>query len=355
MLYESLQNYTNQSITYLLTLLYKHFPFQSYEDSFHIDKKDSNVKQQNMNTVKMEFSKKNEFQQVKEKVYEKLAFLSPLKLDIPKDSIVDGDNNKLLVHFSTDESKELYEIFIYFNHYYVSGPFMFSLLNELSMSPPPIFLKTNYCLPFYYMFHFVSYVITQLWHTTFLNYKYYDKKPTYSTNMIHKKSLFSSNKRYDTYLQILKHIHAGLRTTRPLTVGLAMAFEPLPYLNNNVGIVLIEYTANDTAETLQKKIKDNFYHAYVTNLFLQIPTLLSSSGSNIRNLLDCIISSMYIKSDLNMKIAWNVAKAPVEEVYVGNISQIRTDGSIDLNIVFSSSSKQFQIDERLIEKEYFNN
>ena len=54
MLYESLQNYTNQSITYLLTLLYKHFPFQSNEDSFHIDKKDSNVKQQNMNTVKIE-------------------------------------------------------------------------------------------------------------------------------------------------------------------------------------------------------------------------------------------------------------------------------------------------------------
>lgn len=54
MLYESLQNYTNQSITYLLTLLYTHFPFQSYEDSFHIDKKDSNVKQQNMNTVKIE-------------------------------------------------------------------------------------------------------------------------------------------------------------------------------------------------------------------------------------------------------------------------------------------------------------
>jgi len=222
------------------------------------------------------------------------------------------------------------------------------------MSTPPIFLKTNYCLSFYYMFHFVSFVITQLWNTTFLNYKYYEKKDTYSSNMIHKKSLFSSNKRYDTYLQILKHIHAGLHTTRPLTVGLAMAFEPLPYLNNNVGIVLIEYTANDTAESLQKKIKDNFYHAYVTNLFLQIPTLLSSSSTNIRNLLDCIISSMYIKSDLNMKIAWNVAKAPVEEVYVGNISQIRSDGSTDLNIVFSSSSKQFQIDERLIEKEYFN-
>ena len=349
MLYESLQNYTNQSITYLLTLLYKHFPFQSYEDSFHIDKKDS--KQQNMNTVKMEFSKKNEFQQVKEKVYEKLAFLS-LKLDIPKDSIVDGNNNKLLVHFSTDESKELYEIFIHFNHYYVSGPFMFSLLNELSMSPPPIFLKTNYCLSFYYMFHFVSYVITQLWNTTFLNYKYYEKKDTYSTNMIHKKSLFSSNKRYDTYLQILKHIHAGLRTTRPLTVGLAMAFEPLPYLNNNVGIILIEYTANDTAETLQQKIKDNFYHAYVTNLFLQFPSLFSSS-TNIRNLLDCIISSMYIKTDLNMKIAWNTTKGPIEEVYVGNISQIRSDGSIDLNITFSSSSNQFQIDDRLVEKDYF--
>ena len=350
MLYDNIQKYTNHCFTQLLTFLYKQFPFQSYEDSFQIDKKDSHIKPK-MNTVKMEFSKLNEFNQVKEKVYEKLAFVS-LELDIPKDSIIDGNNNKLLVHFSTDESNELYKIFIHFNHYYVSGPFMFSLLNELSSSPPPIFLKTDFYLSFYYLFRFVSFVIDKLWNTTFLNYKHYEKKDTYSTNMIHKKSLFSSNKRYDTYLQILKHTHAALKTTRPLTVGLAMAFEPLPYLNNNVGIILIEYTANDTAETLQTKIKDNFYHAYVTNLFLQIPSLFSSS-TNIRNLLDCIISSMYIKSDLNMKIAWNTAKAPIEEVYVGNISQIRSDGSIDLNITFSSSSKRFQIDDRLVEKNYF--
>ena len=100
MLYDNIQKYTNHCFTQLLTFLYKQFPFQSYEDSFQIDKKDSHIKPK-MNTVKMEFSKLNEFNQVKEKVYEKLAFVS-LALDIPKDSIIDGNNNKLLVHFSTD-------------------------------------------------------------------------------------------------------------------------------------------------------------------------------------------------------------------------------------------------------------
>ena len=317
----------NHFILHLFEFLYKYCNFESMEDKFHKDKKyNKNIK--TMNKVKFEFVNENEFDIVKNNILEIINnkdFLT--KYDITTDSILTNSNNKLVVSFENNF------IYVYFNHYFISGPNMLILLNEMVNSSSPIFLQTN---PFLGIIYLPFY----LYDLTLLQKIEYTKTEKQIQHIIVEKNIDTKNKRCYLYLSIINKIYKSLQLSRPMTVGLSIAFDELPYIKNNVGLIIINYEIKDTIETLDKKIKNAYYQAYCSNFIINCP-LPNIGNFELRNYVDCIISSMYIKSDFDFRIAWNSSKLPIEQMYVGSVSIIHSDKTMDINMSLNTCSNNY--------------
>lgn len=311
----------NNFVLYLFEFLYKCCKFESLEDKFHKHKKND----KSMNKVKFEFVKENEFNIVKNNILDMINnkdFLQ--KYDITTDSILTNSNNKLVISFKNNC------IYIYFNHYYISGPNMFILLNKMVNSSSPKFLLTN---PFLGIIYLPFYI----YDLTLLKKREYTKTEKLIEHIIVEKKINTINKRCYLYLSILNKIYNSLQLNRPMVVALSIAFEELSYIKNNVGLIIINYELKDTIETLEQKLKNAYYQAYCSNFIISCP-LPNIGNFELRNYVDCIISSMYIKSDFDFKIAWNCSKLPIEQMYVGSVSILHSDNTMDINMCLNTCS-----------------
>lgn len=314
----------NNFVLYLFDFLYKYCKFESLEDKFHKHKKNN----KSMNKVKFDFVKANEFEIVKNNILDIINnkdFLQ--KYDITTDSILTNSNNKLVISFKNNC------IYIYFNHYYISGPNMFILLNKMVNSSSPKFLLTNPFLGIIYLPFYIYDLIL-------LKKKEYTKIEKQIEHVIVEKNINTINKRCYLYLNILNKIYNSLQFNRPMVVALSIAFEELPYIKNNVGLIIINYELKDTIETLEQKLKNAYYQAYCSNFIINCP-LPNIGNFELRNYVDCIISSMYIKSDFDFKIAWNCNKLPIEQMYVGSVSILHSNNTMDINMCLNTCSKNY--------------
>jgi hypothetical protein len=125
-----------------------------------------------------------------------------------------------------------------------------------------------------------------------------------------------------------------------MVVALSIAFDELPYINNNVGLIIITYEIKDTVETIGKKIKNAYYQAYCSNFIVNCP-LPHIGNIELRDYIDCIITSMYIKTDYDFKIAWNCSKTTVEQMYVGSLSILHSDNTMDINMCMNTCSSNY--------------
>jgi len=315
----------NNFVLYIFEFFYKYCKFESLEDKFHKHKENNNKL---MNKCKFEFVKENEFDIVKNNILEIINnkhFLQ--KYDITTDSILTNTNNKLVVSFENNC------IYVYFNHYFISGPNMLILLNEMVNSSSPKFLKTNPFLGIIYMPFYI-------YNLTFLKKREYIKTEKQIQHIIVEKNIHTKNKRCYLYLSILNKIYNSLQLNRPMVAALSIAFEELPYIKNNVGLIIINYELADTIETIEQKLKNAYYQAYCSNFIINCP-LPNVGNFELRNYVDCIISSMYIKSDFDFKIAWNCSKMPIEQMYVGSVSILHTDNTMDINMSLNTCSKNY--------------
>jgi hypothetical protein len=210
---------------------------------------------------------------------------------------------------------------------------MFILLNKMVNSSPPNFLPTN---PFLSIIYLPFY----LYDLTLLKKREYVKTEKQIEHIIVEKNINTKNKRCYLYLSILNKIYKSLQLNRPMVVALSVAFEELPYIKNNVGLIIINYEIKDTIETLEEKLKRAYYQAYCSNFIINCP-LPNIGNFELRNYVDCIISSMYIKSDFDFKIAWNCSKLPIEQMYVGSVSIIHSDNTMDINMCLNTCSKNY--------------
>ena len=305
--------------------IYKYFKIESIEDKFHKHKTEDKL----MNKVKFEFNKHDEFIIVKNNILDMIKndiFLQ--KYDITTNSILNNTNNKLTVSFKDNS------IYIYFNHYYISGPTMFVLLNKMVNSTPPKFLQTN---PFMGIFYLPFYIYDLM----LLKKKEYLKTEK-KEHLIIEKNINTPNKRSYLYLSILRKVYNSLfvQPNKEMVVALSVAFDELPYINNNVGLIIIKYEITDTIEILENKIKKAYYQAYCSNFIINCP-LPNISNIELRNYVDCIISSMYIKSDFDFTFGWNCSKLPVEQMYVGSVSIIHSDNTMDINMILTTCSSNY--------------
>jgi hypothetical protein len=160
-------------------------------------------------------------------------------------------------------------------------------------SNPPNFLLTN---PFFGLLYLPFY----LYDLMLLKKREYSKTNKQIEHFMIEKKINTINKRCYLYLSILTKIYKSLQLNRPMVVALSIAFEELSYIKNNVGLIIINFEINDTIETLEQKLKNAYYQAYCSNFIINCP-LPSFGNFELRNYVDCIISSMYIKSDFDFK------------------------------------------------------
>ena len=314
-------------------LIYKFFKIQTIEDAYHKEKEHNNNL---MNKIKLEFSNINEFNIAKNNllnIIQDNIFLS--KHNITTHSILNNNNNKFVVTFKNNC------ICININHYYVSGPDNFRILHKVVNSSVPKFLKTN-------PFIGIIYLPLYLYKILSLKRKTYIKNDYQISDFIIEKNIKTVNKRYYIYLSILQKIYESLHINRPMIAAFSVAFEDIPYINNNVGLIIITYEITDTLEILEGKFKKAFYQAYVSNFILNCP-LSRFFKKEIRDYIDCIITSMYIKTDFDFKIGWNCSKPTIEQMYAGAVSIIRSNDTIDTNIVFNTCSKNYNYSQKYID------
>ena len=322
----------NNVVLDIFIFIYKWCNIETIEDKFHKHKKYT----KDMNKVKLEFNKDNEFNIVKDNILDIINNKDFLKkYDISTYSILNNTNNKLLISFKNKC------VYIYFNHYYISGSNMFILLNKIVNSKTPNFLQTNPFLGIIYMPFYI-------YDFTLLKKKEYIKKEKHIEHLLVEKNINTNNKRIYLYFSILNKVYNSLQLNRPMVVALSIAFDELPYINNNVGLIIINYEIKDTIETLEKKLKKSYYQAYCSNFILNCP-LPNFGNIELRDYLDCIISSMYIKSDFDFKIAWNCTKLPVEQMYVGAVSILHSNDTMDINMCFNTSSLNYKNQEKYID------
>ena len=209
---------------------------------------------------------------------------------------------------------------------------MFILLNQIFNNDSPKFLKSNpflgiIKLPFY-IYDIMS-----------LTKRDYLKNDKVINHYIIEKNITTNDKRYYLYLNLLRKIYTYLKMNRPMYAALSVAFDDLPYITNNVGLIIIKYEITDTIETLKHKIISASYHAYCSNFIINCPL----PSFEIRNYIDCIISVMYIKTDYDVIMSWNCSKSPTEQMYVGSISLLRSNNTMDINMAFHSCSLNYSI------------
>jgi hypothetical protein len=318
-------HFFNNFVLYLFGFIYKWFNIETMEDKFHKDKKDNN---NSMNKVIFKFNNEDEFNIVKNNTLNIISHKDFLtKYQISVDSILNNTNNKLALSFNKNC------IYIHFNHYYISGPSMFVLLNKMVDSTPPMFLKTN---PFYGIINLPFYIYELM----SLKKKEYIKTEKRYEHIIIEKQIDTTNKRFYSYLSTLNKVYHSLQMNKPMTVALSIGFDELPFINNNVGLIIINYDINDTINTLEQKIKNAYYQAFCSNFIINCP-LPSIGNAELRDYVDCIISSIYIKTDYDLKIAWNCSKSPVEQMYVGSVSILHSDNTMDINMCMNTCSKNY--------------
>ena len=314
-------------------LIYKLLKIETLEDVYHKEKATNNIL---MNKIKLDFNNNDDFNIAKNNllnIIQDNTFLS--KHNITTHSIINNNNNKFVVSFKNNC------IYININHYYVSGPDNFRILHKVVNSNVPKFLKTN-------PFIGIIYLPLYLYKILSLKKKTYIKNDYQISDLIIEKNIKTANKRYYIYLSILQKIYKSLQMNRPMIAAFSVAFEDIPYINNNVGLIIIVYEITDTIEILKEKFKNEFYQAYVSNFILNCP-LVRFLKTEIRDYIDCIVTSMYINTDLDFKIGWNCSKPTIEQMYAGAVSIIHSDDTINTNIVFNTCSKNYNYTEKYID------
>ena len=326
---EILMTLFNFIIITLFHLLYKECRFETVEDRFH---KNQNHNQTKWNNVKMAFKKNDEYTTVRDKLLDVIHSPEILhKYNITTESILDKTNDVFSVSFHENNCC----IYMHFNHYHLSGSNMLYFLNKIvNNDPHPVFLHTNPCLG-------ITNMPLYLYELLSITKKEYVKLEETKEELVIEKNITTHNKRYCSYLHILQQVYRSLQMNRPMVVAISVGFHDLPYITNNVGLIIFHYEPTDTIETLENKIKKAYYQAYCSNFIINCP-LPDIGYTEIRDYVDCIISSMYIKSDYDVTIAWNCNKPPTEQVYVGSVSIIRSDGTMDLNMCINTCSSHYK-------------
>ena len=301
------------------------------EDAFHEHKKYDNL----MNTVKIKCNHSGDYKQIQQNVLEIIhdhAFLQKHNLS-STESILNNDNHKFGIEFKDNC------IYVHFNHYFFSGPTMFVLLNRILKSEPPLFVKTNFL---YAIFHLPFYFYEMM---SLKKQKYSIEIQSHQhlrEHLMIEKNIMTNDKRYYLYLNLFQKAYHSLRMDRPMVVGISVAFDELSYLTNNVGLMIIKYEITDTVETLKQKMKNQYYQIFCSNFILQCPFPKWMVGKiEFRKYLDCVVSSMYVKSDYDINIAWNCSKAPIEPLYIGSVSILHSNHTMDTNIMFTSNSPKY--------------
>lgn len=105
-----------------------------------------------------------------------------------------------------------------------------------------------------------------------------------------------------TKMWILWNLITGImdtdKTREGLDIMIPIAFNKLPNIYNNIGVIFIKYKRGDTIDMLDKQIEQKKYGALAVNYYLRLCYHGSKRGERVRNSVDIVYTSSYISNSI---------------------------------------------------------
>lgn len=284
-------------LVYFLYIIRTLLSMESYEDLHHSDKKQST----NLNEylcMNIQCNHKSDYKDIVKK--------------LKYNELIHNYGPYLIPKYHKKKRK----CEIYANHSKVSGFEFFNLLLNILDIKRSDFLQTSILRWFVYIPQF-------LYKKLYLNPVNIERTQTCQKIYKNQVILKSPYIKYISLYETMKDIYGFLNLNETMYVLLPFPFNEDKHVKNNVGIMLIEYTKEDTSDTIRYKMNVNKYQLYTSNILLHIPIRLKKF--DIRKYIHCVITNDCIELDKDMQFSWFPGKAPIEPVYCGVLTQIKKD------------------------------
>ncbi len=117
---------------------------------------------------------------------------------------------------------------------------------------------------------------------------------------------------------VLRDIYLAIdskkKLNRPLVCYLPIAFNTTKTVNNNIGIIWLQYEPSYTIDMIANQLKENSYQVLATNFLLYYNLVKKNQGTNTRKDVDAVITIIFSEDDQNISHSWsfpNVSDYPV--------------------------------------------
>jgi hypothetical protein len=174
---------------------------------------------------------------------------------------------------------------------------------------------------------------------------YFHRKYSLNKEDICKNKITKISTRSLVIYNVLCNVYKMSGLQRKMICYLPIAFINTKTINNNIGIIWIEFDDSMSIEDLEKQIQKNKYQALATNFFLryQLDSFFRKKeiGSNVRKNVDVVLTSTYYNAEYESNLHWsydNVAEYPF---YVCLSTVFMNDGSIVVNETITSNTFRY--------------
>ena len=96
--------------------------------------------------------------------------------------------------------------------------------------------------------------------------------------------------------KIVTYIMKVDKNREGLDIMMPIAFNKLEHIYNNIGVIFIKYKRGDTIETLSKEVEEKRGMLLASNYYLRTSHIGASQGKKLRNNVDIVFTSAYVKN-----------------------------------------------------------
>jgi hypothetical protein len=140
---------------------------------------------------------------------------------------------------------------------------------------------------------------------------------------------------------------------RDLVCILPIAFYNTKTINNNIGILWLNFNESDTVESIKRKMEKNSYQIFGTNFLLSNGLLSTKSCSkNTRKNADAIITILFTNETNNIQISWTYPSVADYPVYVAVHSRLH-ENTVHLTQTYTVNTPNFSPGElHMVDQNY---
>ena len=196
-------------------------------------------------------------------------------------------------------NKKIKTIRTVFDHEYCGGYFFIQYAALLSNGEPAALPTVPIKIPFMVETELLKLLYKKPYEPKYEKYKLVSEcdkinRLTFSLNTDDKITGIST--RVWILWKIVTYIMKVDKNREGLDIMMPIAFNKLEHIYNNIGVIFIKYKRGDTIETLSKEVEEKRGMLLASNYYLRTSHIGASQGKKLRNNVDIVFTSAYVKN-----------------------------------------------------------